>query len=262
MPFDFSPFAAVLLDLDGTLYHDQHVLPGAADLVRRLQAEGRKYACLSNSTESADRLKARLAGMGIDMPAANLFTAAHAAADYALSHFGTRPRVFDLATEGLHEILDGKVTWVRGPGEPCDCVISGAPANVYATEDRQRTALYLLRAGATLIGICADRVYPSPRGLEVGVGAFAVMLAYAANVTPIFVGKPERIFFEELCHRLDVDPARCVLVGDNPETDIVGARQFGMKTILTLTGVVSAADVHRIPAHLAPDLIVPDLTHL
>jgi HAD superfamily hydrolase (TIGR01450 family) len=262
VPFDFSPYAAVLLDLDGTIYHDRHVLPGAAALVRRLHAECRKYACLSNSTESAPRLHARLATMGVDIPADHIFTAAHAAADYALAHFPPRPRVFDLATQGLHEILEGRVTWVRNATDPCDCVICGAPANVYATEDRQRVALYLLRAGARLIGICADRVYPSPRGLEIGVGALAHMLAYAAGVTPTFVGKPEPVFFEELCQHLDADPAQCILVGDNPETDIAGARHFGMKTILTLTGVITRADVERIPANLTPDLIIPDLTHL
>ena len=43
------------------------------------------------------------------------------------------------------------------------------------------------------------------------------MLSYAASVEPIYCGKPEKLFFEELCHRLDVDPTKCVLIGDNPE---------------------------------------------
>ena len=265
MPFNFSPYDAVLLDLDGTLYHEEHVLPGAADLVRRIQREGRKYACLTNSTTSPQRLRDRLSRMGIDMPADNIYTAAAAAADYVIEHFRASDgvtRVFNLATEGLHEMLDGRVTWVSSPDGPCDAVISGAPANVFATPDRQCIALYLLRAGAKLIGVCADRVYPSPRGLELGSGALTHMMAYAANVTPTFTGKPERIFFEELCRRLGVPPQRCVLVGDNLESDIAGAKQFGMATILTLTGVTRAEDVPNIPPALKPDLIIEDLTHL
>jgi len=263
--FDFSPFDAVLLDLDGTLYHEEHVLPGAAELVWRIQREGRKYACLTNSTSSPQRLRARLARMGIEMPAANIYTAAAAAADYVLEHChptGAPPRVFNLATEGLHDMLDGRVMWVASEHEPCDAVIAGAPANVFATPDRQRMALYLLRAGATLVGICADRVYPSPRGLELGSGALTHMMAYAANVSPVFTGKPERIFFEELCRRLGVRPERCVLVGDNLESDIAGAKQFAMATVLTLTGVTRPQDVPGIPARLKPDLIVDDLTKL
>ena len=262
-PFDFSRFAAVLLDLDGTLYHEEHVLPGAVALVRRIQAEGRPYACLTNSTTSAPRLRARLARMGIDMPAANIYTAAQAAADYVLATFpGAPPRVFNLATEGLHEILDGRVRWVNEVGQACDAVIAGAPANVFATDDRQRAALYLLRGGARLVGVCADRVYPSPRGLEFGTGAMTQMLAYAANVEPVYAGKPEAIFFEELCRRLGVEPARCVLVGDNLESDIAGAKRMGMASVLTLTGVTRAEDVPGIPERLRPDHVIGGLGEL
>jgi ribonucleotide monophosphatase NagD (HAD superfamily) len=203
--------------------------------------------------------------MGIEMPAENIYTAAAAAADYALEHChapGRPPRVFNLATEGLHDMLDGHVTWVGSADEPCDAVIAGAPANVFATPDRQRIALYLLRAGAKLVGVCADRVYPSPRGLELGSGALTHMMAYAGNVPPVFTGKPERIFFEELCRRLGAAPHRCVLVGDNVESDIAGAKRVGMATVLTLTGVTRPQDVPGIPPQLMPELIVEDLTKL
>lgn len=259
MPIDFTPYQAVLLDLDGTLYHEEHVLPGAADLVARLTAQGKPFACLTNSTTSPRRLRDRLARMGIAMPTDRIYTAAAAAADYVLERFPGRPKVFNLATEGLEEMLDGRVDWVRKIGDPCDAVISGAPANVYATDDRQRIALYLLRAGATLVGVCADRLYPSPRGLEFGSGAMTSMLAYAASVTPVYTGKPEGIFFEELCRKLDVRPDRCVLIGDNLESDIAGAKRVGMATVLTLTGVAAAADVDRLPTDLRPDRIVTDL---
>lgn len=257
---DFSSYAAVLLDLDGTIYHEDHVLPGAAELVERLQTEGRIYACLTNSTTSPQRLRLRLARMGIEMPTENIYTAAAAAADYVLEHFPDRPRVFSLATEGLHEMLEGKVKWVEAIGEPCDVVIAGAPANTFATADRQRIALYLLRAGAALVGVCADRVYPSPRGLEFGSGAMTSMLAYSANVTPVYTGKPEAIFFQELCQKLGVEPGRCILIGDNLESDIAGAAGLGMATILTLTGVSHLADVERVAPELRPGRVVEDLT--
>src|SRR5436309_7224933 len=66
---NFNDFAAILLDLDGTVYHEEHALPGAIDLIRRLQRENRKFACLTNSTTSPDRIAARLLRMGVDLPA-------------------------------------------------------------------------------------------------------------------------------------------------------------------------------------------------
>jgi HAD superfamily hydrolase (TIGR01458 family) len=262
---DLDQFDAVLLDLDGTIYHEEHALPGAIELIQRLQREGRKYACLTNSTSSSERLSARLQRMGVEVDPAHIYTAAAAAADYALETFGNAvpPRIFNLSTEGVHDMLDGKVQWVQQASEACDAVICGVPLSVYATEDRRLIALHLLRKGAALIAICADRVYPSPRGLEFGVGAFAAMFAYAANITPINCGKPERLFFHELCRRVGAAPERCVLFGDNLESDIVGAAAVGMKTVLVLTGVSRRSDVERLkPGAPRPDWIIDGLSEV
>ena len=268
---DFSKYAAVLLDLDGTVYHEDHALPGAIELIRRLQLERRTLACITNSTSSPQRLVRRLAHMGVQLRDADVYTAAAAAADYVLDTFGPRPRVFNLATEGLHELLDGKVEWVVSPPPsahdlesygPCDAVVVGAPANVYATDDRQRAALYYCRGGAALIGICADRVYPSPRGLEYGSGPLTHFVAYGANVQPFFTGKPQPIFFEELCRKLGVAPARCLLIGDNLEADIAGAKALGMETVLTLSGVTRADDLRDLNDAHRPDVVIRDLREL
>jgi HAD superfamily hydrolase (TIGR01450 family) len=288
---NLDAYQAVLLDLDGTVYHEEHALPGAVELIRRLQQDGRPYACLTNSTSSPARLTARLQRMGVDVDPAHIYTAAAATCDYVLQRFGDPsaaavmssapaasaipsphhsatpplprpPRVFNLSTEGVHEMLDGKVHWVQGDAEPCDAVICGVPLNVFATDERQRTAMILLRKGAILVAICADRVYPSPRGLEFGVGAFAAMFGYAADVTPVFCGKPEALFFQELCRRLGARPEHCVLVGDNLESDIAGAAGVGMHTILTLTGVATRADVERLEPSRRPGRIIEDLREL
>jgi NagD protein len=259
--FDFSAYHAVLLDLDGTLYHEEHALPGAAELVARLTREDRPFACLSNSTLGPAQLTRRLSRMGIAMPESAIYTAAVAACDYVLTHFA-RPAVFNLATQDINDLLEGKVNLANTEHDACDAVICGVPGSVFATEARQRTAMLLARKGAILVGTCADRVYPSPRGLEIGVGALTAMLAYAANVTPVFTGKPQRLFFEELCTRLRVEPHRCVLIGDNLESDIAGAKAVGMTTMLVLTGVTREQDVPHIPSHLKPDLVIPNLIEL
>ena len=202
--------------------------------------------------------------MGVEVDPEHIYTAAAATADYVLARYASQrtPRIFNLSTEGIHEMLDGKVHWVHSENEPADAVICGVPLNVFATPERQRTAMLLLRQGAALVAICADRIYPSPRGLEFGVGAMAAMLAYAADVRPVYCGKPEKLFFHELCQRLRVEPARCVLVGDNLESDIAGAKNVGMRAILTLTGVTTRQDVGQLPPDKRPDAIISDLLDL
>src|SRR5580693_5000195 len=84
---DFDLFDAVLLDLDGTVYHEEHALPGAVRLVQRLRTEKRKFACLTNSTGSPSHIAARLQRMGIQIETDHVYTAARATADYVLQHF-------------------------------------------------------------------------------------------------------------------------------------------------------------------------------
>jgi 4-nitrophenyl phosphatase len=159
-------------------------------------------------------------------------------------------------------MLEGLVDWVRSGAESCDGIIVGTSTNVFATEDRQRIALQLARKGAVVLGICADRVYPSPRGIEFGAGALSWMLAYAAGVEPVFTGKPQELFFRELCTRLNVDAAHCLLVGDNLESDVQGAQAVGMRTVLTLTGVTRREDLLAVPKERQPDWVVEDLNEL
>lgn len=303
MSLDFSPYHAILLDLDGTIYHEDHVLPGAVELVKRLQAENRNFACLSNSSASPLRVMARLEDMGIDVDPNNIYTAAAAACDYVLEHFPAatakqhqadhsangddgggsviggaaaavmapreanpqakrRPRVFNLATESIDDMLYGMVDWVSSVEESCDAVIVGPPSSVHADEPRQRTALELIRRGAALVGICADRIYPSPRGVEFGSGSLTWMLAYASGVEPVFCGKPEEVFFHELCRRMSVEPDWCLLIGDNLESDVAGAKAVGMRTILTLSGVTRRRDLMNVETELQPDLVIENLTEL
>jgi len=262
---DFSQYAAVLLDLDGTIYHEDHPFPGAIELIQFLQANGHRFACLSNSTSSPLRIMMRLQTMGLELDPDHIYTAAAAACDYVLAHLpkkGPKPRIYNLSTEAVGEMLEGSVDWVRTGGEPCDAIIVGTPTNVFATDDRQRIALELARKGAQVLGICADRVYPSPRGIEFGSGALSWMVAYAAGVEPLFAGKPQPLFFRELCRRLGVDPAHCLLIGDNIESDVFGAQAVGMRTILTLTGVTRRRDLLAVAKERHPDLIVEDLNEL
>jgi HAD superfamily hydrolase (TIGR01450 family) len=257
--FDFSPYQAVFLDLDGTLYKEEQPLPGAVALLGRLRDQGRMVACPTNATQSPQRLSRRLAGMGIDLPDDRIFTAAEAAVTYCLEKFAPRPRLFNLATEGVADMLAGRSAEVVNQQEPCDAVIIGNPQCLYATPPRMSVALSLLRRGAACVGICDDRLYPSPRGWEIGSGAMTRMLAYAANVEPIFFGKPRRNFFERICGRLGVVAEQCVLIGDNLESDIAGAKGVGMAAILVLTGVARESDVAGLSPRDRPDWVVKDL---
>lgn len=265
---DLRHYDAVLIDLDGTFYREEKhaatVLPGAVELVQALRRRGQPFACLTNSGGSPGQLSRRLTSMGADIEPELIWSCSAAAADYVVGRFGKDrpPRVFNLAADGTTELLDGRVIWVETPDEPCDAVMVAAPINPLASPARQWIALQLVRRGAALVGQCADRVYPSDRGAEFGAGALTEMLAYAANVNPVYCGKPEALFYEQLCARIGAAPDRCVLIGDNLDSDVAGARGVHMQSILVLSGVSTAAEAHARPPHLRPEHIINSLTEL
>jgi putative hydrolase of the HAD superfamily len=58
-------------------------------------------------------------------------------------------------------------------------------------------------------------------------GYFAVILISEEQT----IRKPEAAIFLRAAEKLGVAPAECLFVGDNPQTDIGGAQQVGIKTV-------------------------------
>jgi HAD superfamily hydrolase (TIGR01549 family) len=63
--------------------------------------------------------------------------------------------------------------------------------------------------------------------------------------------KPNKHPFIKICNLLKITPANCVYVGDNPEVDVAGAKQIGMKTILIRN---STANFHE--TKFKPDFVL------
>ncbi len=257
-----NAFDAVLIDLDGTVWHEEVALPGAIEFIARLQARGQKFAFVTNSGLSPARLRERLGRMGATVDDSHFYSAASASCDYVRQHFPKGVRVFSVAGSACEELLSDHVEWVHDDIGDCAVVMSASLANKNATPERFQFAIRHILRGAAHVALCADRAYPTPRGFEIGSGAVAAMLAFACGHQPIYCGKPQRVFFEELCHHLGVAPSRCVLIGDNLEADVAGARQMGMKSVVPLTGLTTREMLKANALGLVPDHVVESLAEL
>ncbi|PMP78865.1 MAG: haloacid dehalogenase, partial [Roseiflexus castenholzii] len=68
-------FTAVLFDMDGVLYRGSQALPGVSELLALLDSRGVTYACCTNNaTMTPAQYEAKLARMGIHMPASRIVT--------------------------------------------------------------------------------------------------------------------------------------------------------------------------------------------
>ena len=103
----------------------------------------------------------------------------------------------------------------------------------YAKLERAANAL---RAGARLIVANPDLTHPGPNG-QVAPETGALLAALSAcvgdaEVEMEIVGKPSPRLFERACRVLEVEPARAVMIGDNPATDGAGAEAFGLPWLM------------------------------
>jgi NagD protein len=70
-----------LLDMDGVLVHEEHLIPGADTFIARLRELGRRFLVLTNNSIYTQRdLAARLLATGIDLPEEAIWTSALATA--------------------------------------------------------------------------------------------------------------------------------------------------------------------------------------
>ena len=254
-----SDVKGFLLDMDGVLYHGDRPLPQAADFMAAIA--GRPYCFITNNPVlPPEKVVAKLARLGIvETTTERIVTAAEATADW-LAARTPGFRYFAVGGEGLHRALAG-----RGHEDPghADYVVVGEGALDF---DAIVTGIDLiLHHGAKLIGTNPDASVDGSRGgcalVLPGGGALIAPFAVATGARPVFIGKPEPVLYRAALQRIGLMPADCLMIGDRPDTDILGAQRLGMKTALVRTGRFGPGEALP-PGVAAPDIDVGGLADL
>lgn len=227
MPDWVHETAAYILDLDGTLWRGGRPMPGAAELLRRL--EGRYVVASNNSTDDAAGLSQRLAAIGLMVPPSRLVLAGETAvALTAAWHPGAR--VLLLGSPVLRRLA--LRAGLRLDEEAPQVVVLARDTGF--TYDRLCAAADALLGGARLVVANPDLTHPASGGLvvpETG-SLLQAVLACAGDVPRRVVGKPEPPLFEEALRRLGATAAGTLVIGDNPATDGAGAERLGCGFLL------------------------------
>ena len=234
---------AHLIDMDGVLVHGRRPIPGAGDFISRLRAAAAPFLLLTNNSRmTPEEHAARLAGIGIEIGAREIFTSALATARF-LHQQRAGASVYAIGDTGLFTALDE--FGLRRVEQSPDYVVLGE-TDSFSFADMTR-AVRLVMAGARFIATNPDVNGPTESGMVPGCGAVAATIAAATGVKAYFVGKPNPLMMREALDQLGVRAADAVMVGDRMDTDIVGGTEAGMETILVLTGVTGKEQVDRFP---------------
>jgi HAD superfamily hydrolase (TIGR01450 family) len=241
-------FDAFFFDLDGVVYIGRNPTPRAPETLRELRSRGKRLRFLTNNPSvSREGIAARLNRMGVEALLEEVFTAARATAIYAGSERLKRPMI--LGGDALLDECREAGLDVRAP----DGVIVGWGDAITMKDVRE--ACIAIREGAKFIASNVDRTYPSEHGPMPAVGALVEMLRMTSGREPHVVGKPSPDMFRQAFASLP-QGARCVMVGDMPEIDVVGAHAAGIPAVLMGTAELPAGDRFR------PDARIFELSEL
>ncbi len=225
-----------LIDLDGTLYIGDTLLPGASEFIQRLRTEKRNFRFVSNTTvQSRRQIAEKLCRLGIETSADQIFTASYAAAELLKTFAGAK--CYLAVTKDLTEEFDGIEISDTNP----DYIVLGDMGAEMDYELLNRI-FRLVMNGSELIALQKNRFFRGVNGLQIDAGAFVAAIEYASEKQARVIGKPSRQFFNLAVHDLRVESgerwlsADIAMVGDDIESDIKGAMDAGLVGILVKTG--------------------------
>lgn len=250
-------YAAVLLDIDGVLTVSWRALPGAVESVAKLRSAGYRLRFVTNTTSRPRAVLSEiLAEAGFDIVPDEIFTAAVATAQYLRrAHAGAR--CFLLTSGDLGADLEG--IDLVGPGESADVVVIGG-AGIEFGYDSLNHALRLLQKGVPLVAMHRNLYWQTRDGLSLDSGPYILGLEQASGVHATVIGKPARAFYEQTLTELKVSAASTVMIGDDIEADVGGAKRAGIAGVLVRTGKFRETDLAH-PA-VVPDAVLDSISAL
>lgn len=233
-----SKYKALLIDLDGTMYHGDTPIEGASQLIKYLQEHNWLYRFVTNNSSStAEQVAQRLTGMGIPAKAEDVCTSAQATAYYIASQKHDRtPKAYVIGEHGLRAALVEQ--GIELTDQQPDYVVQGIDKSF--NYEKAAVAINFIRSGATSIMTNPDLLLPANGGLIPGAGSIGAMLQASSGIEPIVIGKPSSILVHFALTQLDVKPNEALVVGDNMSTDIAAGVQSGCDTVLLYTGLTNA----------------------
>jgi 4-nitrophenyl phosphatase len=255
---NFETIQSVIFDMDGVLWRGNEPLPGVPDIFNFLDSRAVRYAFATNNSSRTQQMYIeKLGGFGVTATSDQIVTSAVATAIYCRVEFPDAKRVYIIGGEGMVEAFQQNGFEIVD-AEQANLVAVGIDRNL--TYEKLHRASYQIQGGAVLVGSNPDVTFPEPRGFAPGAGSILAAIEAATGVRPIIAGKPYTPMFEAAVQVLGTRPQNTLMIGDRLETDIAGAVQAGLKSILVLTGVSGEADVAR--STVKPDVVFENLTAL
>jgi len=236
-------YDALLVDAWGVLHDGVSCYAGVKKCLQHLSRLDKPVIVLSNAARRHDAIARELLQLGITP-------------DLYQSVLSSGELVWHSLYSSLKSGENGNSGYYFGP-ERSQTLCDGLPVNWV---DSMKRADFVLNTGAPVgnppdaRGLtpilekmlelqlpmhCANPDQFAIRGGEMGISAGAIARHYQSMGAKhvIYYGKPQPELFEKALQALGIEKSRVIMVGDAFETDIAGANNFGIDSLLIAGGI-------------------------
>lgn len=246
-----------VIDLDGTVYRGDELLPGAASGLETLREHGFKRLFFSNNPlKDGEAYVERLRGLGLDVEPGEACSAGVVTTEF-LEENHAEDRIYVIGEADLRDQFErADLRTTDEPAEADVLVASWTPGFDY---ESMRAALAAVEEKTTFLGTDPDRTFPMENDTVIpGSGAIIGSVAAVVGREPdAILGKPSEYAQQAALDRLGVPPADCLVVGDRLDTDLRLGERAGMTTVLVLTGISDRAAIAE--SDITPDYVIDNL---
>ena len=243
-----------LLDMDGTIYVSDELLPKAAEMIGRLEETETPFLFLTNNSAArATDYQAKLGRLGIQVGKERILTSGEATIHYLLRETPHR-KVYLLGTPALED--EFKEAGLELTHQEPDCVVLGFDMTL--TYEKLTRAALLLAQGVPYYATHPDFTCITDEGLIPDTGAMIAALETVVGRTPKIIGKPQPEMVSAGLERLGTTAQETAMVGDQLDTDLTMAASSDLFGVLVLSGETTQEKLEA-QKEIQPDLVVEDI---
>ncbi len=249
-----NKFKGFLLDLDGVIYQDDRLLPGAAQVVRCLQDKNIPFRFVTNTTtKTREQIAQKLEKLGLSVNTDSIFSALYGVERY-LQKEGAK-NVFALLPATVRESFPFEFDI----NKEADFVVVCDMEEEFDFKNLNQAFQHLFN-GARLIAAHQNRYWKKEGELRLDIGGFIRLLEYAADIKAHLVGKPSTDFFKMALDDMELNAEDVLMSGDDIESDVSGAQSAGIKAALVKGGKFNEKQLKK--SKVNPDFVFTDIGDL
>lgn len=242
-----------LLDMDGTIYHEEKLIQGAKEFLSLLEDEKKEYVFITNnSSKNINEYIEKMKKFGFEVTKDNFFTSSQATVEY-LKEFDKDLKVYLVGTDAFkNELKDNNINIVEDIEEEIDILLVGFDTEL--NYKKLQDACTLIFRGVKYIATNPDFACPvKNKEFIPDCGAICELLYLTTGVRPLYLGKPRKEIVELVLKKKNIEKKEAIVIGDRLYTDIACGINADVATILVLTGEAQKEDIEK--SNYIPSLI-------